>query len=383
VVSTSLDDYRELAQSLAPDAVQQYLAAASEWELETREPDVREIWRLAGDTARIMLPLDTDYVDFPARFRETLRALATVHSWDPEELIERITATRADLLFVRFDQEMLDGTIPFRQAELALDGLFQMMKAAATTAFDPTHSHRGRRADVVNNFLDDDVRLGHTKRGSFIFTVVTRLGERLPAQQDGTAAVAFPRQVTRTLARGLGAAHDLAERWDERALDNPAQLGLSASLVESLVELTQTDTLRALDLSFAWASTEPAPVDALSRIVMDRDVMAGLPRVRERLTRREEPPRTVTLVGTVRSLSRDDSADEEPDAASIVLATEVNGRTRKVHVPLSGEDYDLAIQAHRNRRPFIVTGDLVFQGRAWRLTGDVTIDAQFVQGHSA
>ncbi|WP_280293252.1 hypothetical protein [Nocardia abscessus] len=55
-----------------------------------------------------------------------------------------------------------------------------MMKAAATTADDPTHSQRGRRSAVVTNFLEDDIRLGHTKRGSFVFTVVTRLGEISP-----------------------------------------------------------------------------------------------------------------------------------------------------------------------------------------------------------
>ncbi|WP_309117557.1 hypothetical protein [Saccharothrix sp.] len=375
--SPTVDSYRELAAALNPTTVQQYLAA-NDWELESQVPDVREIWRLAGDRARIMLPLATDYVDFDLRFSDTLKALATVYAWDPDHLAERITATRADLFFVRFDQEMIDGTIPFRQAEEALDGVFQMMKAAATTAWDPTHSHRGRRADVVNHFLEDDVRLGHTKRGSFVFTVVTRLGDPLPSKDDGTAQVAFPRQVTTTLARGLGAARDLAAHWDERALDNAAELGLSASLVESMVNLTEPDTLRTLDLSFGWASAEPRP-DVPSSVIVNRDIMAGLPRVRERLTRREEPPRRETLVGRVRSLNREEVGEEEPDATTIVLSADVKGRSRKVHIPLSGTDYDHAILAHRNRLPLIVTGDLVFQGRSWNLTGDITVDARYVQ----
>lgn len=376
--SPTLDSYRELAEVLNPTAVQQYLAA-NDWELESQVPDVREIWRLHGDRARIMLPLATDYVDFTQRFRDTLKALATVYSWDPAHLAEVIAGTRADLFFVRLDQELIDGTIPFRQAEKTLDGLYRMMKAAATTADDPTHSHRGRRSTTVTDFLEDGVRLGHTKRGSFVFTVVTRLGDPLPIGEDEAPGVTFGRQVTTTLARGLGATRDLALHWNEDALDDAGRLGLSASLVESLVELTEPAALRALDLSFQWATAEPKPPVSASRIIVDRDIMAGLPRVRERLVRREEPPRIETLVGVVKSLDRDQQGEEDGEVTSIVLAAPVNGRERRVHVSLSGEDYDWAIVAHRNRKPLVVTGDLVFERNAWRLSGNVTVDTTFVR----
>ncbi len=41
-----------------------------------------------------MLPLATDYVDFPRRFRETLQALATIYDCDLNQLVERIAAAR-------------------------------------------------------------------------------------------------------------------------------------------------------------------------------------------------------------------------------------------------------------------------------------------------
>ncbi|WHT23168.1 hypothetical protein N8J89_19460 [Crossiella sp. CA-258035] len=373
--SVSLDSYRDLASTLSPPAVSQYLAT-HDWQLETRDGEVREIWRLPGEhglLGRIMLPLATDYADFPERFRDTLRALATIYDWDPAQLGERIAAARADLFFVRLDQEVADGTIPFRQAEATLDALLRMMKAAATTADDPTHSHRGRRSARVTEFLEDDIRLGHTQRGSFVFTVVSRLGDR------GESAVSFPRKAMTTLATGLHSARQLAVHWDESALSDPGRRGLSASLVESLLELTQPEGLRALDLSFGWAAAEPPPVVDSSHIILDRNVMAGLPRVREVLVRNEEPPRRETLVGVVRTLNRDDSADDDQDVTSVVLAAHVGGRLRKVHVPLAGADYESAIRAHQNKRPMVVTGDLRFERGAWRLTGQITVDASFAR----
>ncbi|WP_329788916.1 hypothetical protein V1227_31555 [Lentzea sp. DG1S-22] len=375
--SPSVDDYRELADSLHPLAVQQYLAA-NDWQLETQVPQVRQIWRL-NDEARVMLPLATDFVDFAQRFRDTLRTLATAYDWDPGRLAEKITATRADLFFVRFDQVMVDGTLPFKQAEKVLDGLFKLMKAAATSADDPTHSHRGRRSSTVTDFLDEDIRLGHTKRGSFVFTVVTRLGDPPPDRDDGTRATPFPRQVMETLATGLHAARDLSLNWNALAVERAAERGLSANLVESLQDLTESDSLRELDLSFDWAAGEPRPDVPASRIVVDRDAMAGLPRVRERLVRREEPPRTETVVGQVRSLTREESGGDDEDETTIVLSAEVRGRTRKIHVVLGGEDYDWAIFAHRSKLPFTVTGNLVFERGTWRLTGPVTVDSSFLR----
>ncbi|WP_221639260.1 hypothetical protein [Nocardia bhagyanarayanae] len=369
-------DLHDIALALSPPAVSQYLAA-HDWELEARVQDVKEIWRLPGEDGllgRIMLPLATDYVDFPRRFRETMQALATIYDWDPAQLVERIAAARADLFFVRLDQEMIDGTIPFRQAETTLEALFRMMKAAATTADDPTHSHRGRRSATVTEFLEENIRLGHTKRGSFVFTVVSRLGDVMPTETTGLPQVPFPRAAMATLAKGLQSTRTLALRWDDRALERAGELGLSANLVESVLELTQPQDLRALDLSFDWAAGEPAPVLESSRIVIDRDAMAGLSRVRERLVRNEEPPRHEALLGVVRTLNRDDFADGDEEATSIVLSTHVDGRLRNVHVPLAGTDYEWAIAAHQSKRPIVVAGDLAFERGAWRLTGEITVD---------
>ncbi|MEV4129222.1 hypothetical protein [Nocardia sp. NPDC049707] len=79
-----------------PFFMSKYLAVYG-WQLETRDRDIKEIWRLpypGGLLGRIMLPLATDYVDFPGRFRDTLVALATIYDSDPAQLAERIIAVR-------------------------------------------------------------------------------------------------------------------------------------------------------------------------------------------------------------------------------------------------------------------------------------------------
>jgi hypothetical protein len=376
----------DLAKSLTPSAVSQFLASQS-WELESRQEHVREIWRLpAHDSrpARIMLPLATDYVDFPERFYDALKALRILNDWDADSLYEHIIATRSDLLYIRLDQAMADGTIPIRQAEATIESIYRMMKAAATTTADPSHSHRGRRTAAVTEFLDEDVRLGHTKRGSFVFTVVARLEDE-PASDDldgQTAAMAgepsFQRRVMQTLARGLQTTNHLAHGQAREAFADPAAWGLSANLVEALEEMAQPEGLRALDLSFEWAASEARPDVGTEPIRLEHEVFPELARVKERLVRQEEPSHRETLVGHVRSLTREESAVEE-ETGTVVIRAVVRGRERNVHVTLSGDDHDWAIRAYRAKIPLTVTGDLVYERQVWRLLGEVELDTSFLR----
>ncbi|GHF27216.1 hypothetical protein GCM10018790_00600 [Kitasatospora xanthocidica] len=381
---TEFDTYREVASALTPAAVSQFLASR-DWELELRQAKVREVWRYRSDgpllrAPRVMIPLATEYVDFTPRFIDALESLAHIHDWDAGQLLEHVLATRADLFFVRLDQHMTDGTIPFRQAERTLHGIHKMMKASATTAADPNHPHKGRRPPAVGEFLDRAVRLGHTKQGSFVFTVVTRLGDA----EEST--ITFPRRVMETLARGLETTRLLAQAGRHQSLASAGDSGLSVDLVESLEDLSAPDHLNSLDLSFEWAAAERKPDVGLATIMFGRDLIGEFPHIRERLIQRDEPARRETLVGLVKSLSRDDSMPSGDEAAVVTVVAEVDGKSLRVQVPLTGENHGWAIMSYERKIPFMVTGDLIYERRAWRLKGDIVVDSSFlrhISGYSA
>ncbi|WP_199565706.1 hypothetical protein [Spongiactinospora rosea] len=376
-----------MTNNLAPTAVSQFLASQA-WELESRQDHIREIWRLSdarhGAVARIMLPLATDFADFAERFYDALRAIGRVNGWDADRLYEHIVAARADRLFIGLDQAAADGTIPFKQAETTINAIYRMLRAAATTAADPSHSHRGRRSATVTDFLDEGVRLGHTKRGSYVFTVVTRLDldemqPTAPIEADRGKVKPFSRRVMTTLARGLQTTDDLARGHARESLVDPAAYGLSASLLESLEEIAQPPALRALNLSFDWAFGMDAPDVRAGTITLRREAFPAISRVRERLARQEEPPRRERLVGPVKSLTREELDDPSDEAATIVILADVNGRTRNVHIPLAGENHDWAIRAYKSKLPLTVIGDLVYERRAWKLQGDIDLDTSFLR----
>ena len=387
-------DYRDLAGSLPPIAVSQYLAATGNWTLETRQEGVREIWQLSAPPrssdpsvarvhprGRIMLPLATDFADFGQRFRDALSALATINDWSPLQLERRILATRADLLLVRLDQDHSGESIPLRQAETTVEAIYKMLRAAAMTTATPGYKFRGGRLPVpVSEFLEEDVELGHTQRGSFVFTVVARLeASARPGFPDQAPAASrqapqFSRRVMETLALGIQTAKDLAEGNTGAALRNPAEFGLSAGLIESLERITEPEGLRSVDLSFEWAAAESRPEVGIDSVRIDHTLLEGLTRIHEQLLQLEEPVRRETLVGTVVTLSREEDGLSDEEAASVIISAEIDGRWRNVHLTLTGRWHDLAIQAYRLKLPIVVTGDLVFTRRTWWLEGNIELD---------
>jgi hypothetical protein len=394
-------DYQGVASSLPPAAVSQYLAATGEWVLETRQTGVREIWSLpvspAGHGAagtrprgRIMLPLATDFVDFRQHFQVALSALAVINDWTPPQLEHEILSLHADTFLVRLDQQHGGDSLPLRQAETTIEAMHKMIRAAAMTTASPRQRFRGGRLPApVSACLDNDVRLGHTQRGSFVFTVVTQLDHRAgPESGDATPWASrqvqpFPRRVMETLALGIETTRDWAQRKTAVDLSNPGRLGLSAGLVESLIDITTPEGLRSVDLSFDWASAASKPRVGSQPVRLSHDLLEELQRIHEQLLRAEESVRRETLIGTVVSLSREEGGLGDGEAAAAIISADVDGRKRNVHLTLTGRQHDLAIRAYRLKLPIVVTGDLTFTRRTWHLEGSVEMDEGVLLRHIA
>ncbi len=145
----------------------------ADYRLETRQAGVREVWNLPAPSAppsqnaarrrprgRIMLPLATAFVDFGQHFRDALSALALTNGWTPVQLEREILTLHADTFLVRLVQEHGGDSLPLRQAEITIDAIYKMLRAAAMTTAAPRQVFRGSRLPApVSAVLEDDVRL--------------------------------------------------------------------------------------------------------------------------------------------------------------------------------------------------------------------------------
>ena len=362
--------------------------------------DASQLWSLAEGSVRrasLFLPLDRSFADFQRRFVEALSRLGDVYDWDAQQLAIKVLTARSDLLFIRAVQATRDGTIPLEEAENLISGAVKMLTSAARSTLEPKPAFSGRRPNIARDFMSDDVRMGHTMRGSFVITVLTRLDEPEILQEEVSAvrfapedpedprvladavemahglettepAVVvrlppFQRRVMATLATGVEAVREVTSKASAPVLDAAIARGLSADLCDSLSTMTKFEGLRSLDLTFQWGPAETLLVPATDRVIITRENIAQLESVSGRL--KQKPASTVdTVVGQVTRLERAEEEDE-----GVVTVAGVTGRStrRTVRLYLHGEDYDRAIRAHRRRQPVTATGQIAREGNGYAL----------------
>ncbi|MET9214828.1 MULTISPECIES: hypothetical protein [unclassified Nocardia] len=380
----------EYGDILTPANVAQFLATR-DWTCRT-DRRVDQVWVLdaggGGRPVSVLLPRQPSFVDYPKRMREAIETIASTYELGLPELAEQVASIRADLFFIRVDQRYDDGTIPLRQASALLDSIDQMIRAAALSAHNPKTTGRGRIPDTVSEFLNEDVRMGHTKKGSFIITVAARIGDEdaLEEPEELGAPVAVPsfaRRTMTTLARSLDVTRRYAATRDQfDGIGDAVDQGLKLQVVQALQEIGGSDGIRSLDLSFEWAPAEPQRAVVPSHVSLDRSLIDQLPDIERRLVRRTEPER-ITIVGPVTELKRQDSGsgDVEESGGEVVVNAEIAGRIRRVTVPLDVPDMSLAITAFRDRLPFTAAGKIVKRGNTWRLAEPVDVDRSFLEFH--
>lgn len=379
-------EFAQFGEVLQPRPIAEYLAS-QEWACLAKKP-FGQLWakasRPTAEVASVILP-DIEASDYTSRFNETLVTLTKILHKSPAELAEAVASVRADLFFIRVDQSMSDGTIPLKQASQLLDSIDRMIKSAAIATANPTHAGRGRVPEVVKDFMDDDVRMGHTKRGSFIITVAARHDQEdastepvvKPGQttsaDDPLEGQSFSRRVMTTLSRSLRATKQhIALGDDFVSLDEAVVAGVRAPLIDALAGMGNSEGLRNIDLSFEWSVALPEPDIEDEHIIFSREEIGKMEGVSTRL-KRDYSPQEETLVGQVTELKRPEIVDPSEDGGEVVMRADIEGRMRNVRLDLTGSQYDTALGAHRARMPIMATGVLSKPGRSWTLSGDLTV----------
>ncbi|WP_300012084.1 hypothetical protein [Pseudonocardia sp.] len=416
---------RELPSELAsPSNLASYLAGAG-WELAASDA-ARMVWALPGRgrPTTILLPLDSTYVDYSDRLNEAVAKLCAVNEWDVEQLAVNIIQSRSDILFIRADQATYGDSIPLRQAEKLLVGSADMLMAAARAAIAPRAHFKGKSPDLAKEFLDQDVRFGHTRRGSFILTIVTSLADRSSTEQSdrpvgdeevvgGTSQSApsefadgqsqppsdasppdapdevlvsppigdrdrlrippYQRQVMTTLARGLGAAQELFQAASTISMDDAVRLGLSSNLLDSLDGMSDFEGLHALDMSFQWSPSEPSPPETPQRVIIPRASFVQFKPVSDAL--KDAPTsRTDTIYGRVSRLDVDDKEHGAGEGVFTIKGVTGSADNQSARMLLSGRSYVRVYQALRSRKLVVVTGTLEKVKGTWWMTGDVEVE---------
>lgn len=364
-MTASRVNLRELAD-ITPADVATYLSAAGWREVGPWRRNV--VWSIerGGREYEILAPDDAELRDYGERVSDLVGTLTEVENRGFSEILLDLRSLLVDVQYLRTEPRSPSGSIPLREGVKAVRGVHDLFLVAATTASlsSPMAVLPANNPSEAWRFLDH-VRLGESKRGSYIMRVETPLGtttDHLPLA---------PRVVLSGLYRAVSAARAAAieslSADDVRPFGDVIEQGVSANLCEALVAIGG-NAGSAFEFHFAWAPARPMDMRTPD-LRFDRGLLSSLSEAGKHL-RADVHSRMSTLSGRVIRLER-----AQPDGTGEVLITGlltfdgVQTPRQKVSLTLSAEQYREAIRAHDNNLVVMVTGRLVEYRKGQHLEG--------------
>ena len=317
----------------------------------------------AEELPEVILPRTDRLGDYASVVSRLITIFAEAAGRDELSLYRDLITADRDVVRARVT-EADDGSLSLNRGVELIAGVRDLVLAAACSLREPQPLYRLGANREANDLLDR-ICLGQTEQGSFVVTLLTPPVSpplRAVFEEDMDFDAPIERRMTRRLIEALAETREATERasaGDEGAFAESVDKGVSANLCESLARLV--DPFPALDISVAWARTRPIspPQEVLRFARADAAILSEAAR---RFRDREPRPDT-RLFGTVHRLRR----EEEEAGGTIYLWTSIDDKNRSVAVVLKRSDYDRAVQAHKEKLPMILRGDLERSGQRWRL----------------
>jgi hypothetical protein len=370
-VKVSVTDAGAL-RGLRPLEIVSYLRAKG-WRQEADLEGRGSLWLFNGPEgveSDVTLPARREFGDYALRIAEVLRALADVEGRSEMDVMRDIQTTASDLIRVRApNREAENGTLAFDQAVSFVERSRDLVLAAACAAIDKRPVFAKRKSQQAMDYLSH-VRMGQTERGSYVLTILSPVAPELRPAQAALLPVEpedpYERRVTRTLMMGLkaldDAARDAAVRGNMTAFQSAVSQGVSANLCDAVVGLSAASPDEGLDIQVSWSRTRPIDDNTPARVVLDSD---RIPLIEEAARQFRETASTedFEVEGIVTRLDRGAAAQE----GEVTITGNVDGQIRRVTLRLGVQTYSQAVQAHEDRRTVRCTGELVREGRGYRL----------------
>lgn len=316
----------------------------------------------------VLLPVRETVADYDLRIGELLRGIAQVEGRSPGEVMRDVATANADLIRVRVLGDAPAGdTLPFMEGLSLLKRIRDVFVAAARAAIEKRAFFSNRPSETILEFMEQ-LRLGQTEHGSFVFTLVSPLPVQVPAgpQTNGAEPESFERRVTVTLMQALRAMEQAAkiaaaEGGSIDAFRRAIESGVSANLCDAVVGLKGVCPNSTIEFSVSWATLRHASKNVPDTVTLlpesspfieaASDAFWGMPKDYD-----------VKLEGAVV-----DVANENASSGDAVLMAYVDGHARRVHTHFEAPVYEEVVRAYKDRLIVKCEGDLVKEAGVLRL----------------
>jgi hypothetical protein len=366
----------DIIKSINPLEVAGYLRTQG-WQQKSQINDIASIWTLEvgqGENVEILLPLNPDFRDFTTRMIEVLQNLEIVEHRSQLEIINNLKTPLAEIIQISVNHsEIINGSIPISQGVQLFESAKKLMWSAASSAVEPRPYFKGSFSEVTDYM--QKLRLGHTKEGSYVLTIIS------PLQVDNYQSEdCFERKVTKTLFQALNIIslapeQKLSER--ENVLDEAIEEGVSANLCDALSHMINTATEPNLSFNLTGSKIIERTSNFPLEIKLNKQILPVITEVKNKLKsrtanlgRNKKIIQQHTLIlplssqkllfrSTITGLVIKLEWFGGDEKAKVIVITMIENREKEVVIEVNRQDYLIAIQANLDQLPIICNGSLI------------------------
>jgi hypothetical protein len=364
-----LKNYEELRATNFLVHVAAYLRSKG-WQEEPSGYERASLWRYEADSEKsedLLLPTDTNLRDFVLRMSEVVRTLEQVEDRPRIEGLRALLYVNSDIISLRRPVTVdVAGAIPFSDGVKLVEEGLSLVTAAAYTAVTPKQVVPSRRPLEVQDYLQR-VEMGQTEQGSFVLTIISDVSPLLTPGAPNLLELMdepFPRKVTKTLTDALLATKKAIETVQTHGVEiftTAVEHGVSANLCEAVVGLLEAaGSPGKISLDVTWAATLPMSLEVPQPIEFSYEEIPVLTEA-SRFLRASSPFEGLAITGVITDLHREQEAQD----GTVTVFGVVNGGLRRILLPLTSADYQVAIEAHREKRGVYFVADIICEGRRY------------------
>jgi hypothetical protein len=259
--------------------------------------------------------------------------------------------------------QLIDDSIPL-DAGCRLFESAQKLVVAAAGATIRRQGHFGHQMPTLARSHARHVRLGQTRRSSYILPVISQARpvpemstEEEPRLDLVVEESLFDRRVMATFASALETLEQIAVRAS-RVPSPPEVLdaigvGVSREMCQALASVVKSDSVADLDISFNWASGTSAPREATGAVSFPKESVTIIEEIAEQL-RKAPREREDILYGLITDLHW----DEDESGRRVGMQTIIDHRRRTVWFDLDETAYEQAMRSHGLRQRVVARGVL-------------------------
>ncbi|MGW1224238.1 hypothetical protein [Streptomyces sp. NPDC002530] len=347
--------------AFGPEEIRSYLKVTG-WS-PVSQGAVAELWRLPGPSEEVVLvPVKPGAPDFGKRARMLVEDLARVSAEDTRTVQDAIASVFHDVTDLRASHPTIhDGSIP-------LDAgfeLFQSAKRLRVASAAATIRRQGHFRNFPARAREQarDVRLGQTRKGSYIVPIISQARSPMDVYERGQEQIdieieetLFDRRVTATMSRALGVLEEMA---GADRVPTPSEItdsigeGVSYELCQALSKVVNSDAVDTLDVTFNWSRVASAPPGTPHEVEFNHEAIAIVERVSDQL-KTSVYSRENVIFGLVTHLNR--HPDDETGRVGVQAL--IQRRSRTVWMDLPDAGYHEAVRCHDSGIPVRVRGVL-------------------------